>query len=436
MGVMATPKIVLFYVFTPLADPEAVKLWQHTLAESLGLKGRVIVSKDGINATVGGDVFDVKQYVRATKSYAPFKKADIKWSNGQGDDFPRLSVKVRPELVTFGTPDEIKVTDDGVQGGGEHLKPGALHKLLDERGDDVVFFDGRNAMEAQIGKFRDAIVPDTNTTRDFIAEIESGKYDDLKNKPVVTYCTGGIRCEVLSVLMKNRGFEEVYQLDGGIVRYGETFGSSGYWDGSLYVFDKRMHVEFGENVESIGHCVSCEAKTPEFVNCANLACRKQYLRCASARTGGSSPTAPTASSRTPPPKQTTALRCTPPPRRSRADRVQRSRLFAAASISVHRKSKPAAVSVSGMTHRLLRTSSDSCRRTAMPISSSHRGAGTPTGMRTARRRAVMSRALSVTPGLEILIGPVRPLWVSMKRIARITSSKCTQLKRRRPCVAG
>ena len=79
--------------------------------------------------------------------------------------------------------------------------------------------------------------------------------------------------------MKNRGFEEVYQLDGGIVRYGETFGNSGYWDGSLYVFDKRMHVEFGDNVESIGHCVSCEKKTPEFVNCANLDCRKQYLRC-------------------------------------------------------------------------------------------------------------------------------------------------------------
>ena len=227
---MATPKIVLFYVFTPLPDPEAVKLWQHTLAESLGLKGRVIVSKDGINATVGGDIFDVKQYVRATKSYAPFKGADIKWSNGEGDDFPRLSVKVRDELVTFGTPDEITVTEDGVQGGGQHLKPGALHKLLDERGEEVVFFDGRNAMEAQIGKFRDAIVPDTDTTRDFIAEIESGKYDDLKDKPVVTYCTGGIRCEVLSVLMKNRGFEEVYQLDGGIVRYGETFGNSGYWD--------------------------------------------------------------------------------------------------------------------------------------------------------------------------------------------------------------
>ncbi len=285
---MATPKIVLFYVFTPLPDPEAIRLWQHTLAESLGLTGRVIVSKDGINATLGGDIREVKAYVRATKSYAPFRGADIKWSNGQGDDFPRLSVKVRPELVTFGTDDEITVTADGVQGGGVHLKPGALHKLMDER-DDVVFFDGRNAMEAQIGKFRDAIVPDTDTTRDFIAEIESGKYDDLKDKPVVTYCTGGIRCEVLSVLMKNRGFSEVYQLDGGIVRYGETFGNTGYWDGSLYVFDKRMHVEFGEGAESIGHCISCGTATPEFVNCANLECRKQYLRCAECTAAGRQP---------------------------------------------------------------------------------------------------------------------------------------------------
>lgn len=289
MGAMATPKIVLFYVFTPLPDPEAVRLWQHTLAESLGLKGRVIISEHGINATLGGDIGEVKAYVRATKSYEPFRGADIKWSNGQGDDFPRLSVKVRPELVTFGTDDEITVTADGVQGGGTHLKPGALHKLMDERGDEVVFFDGRNAMEAQIGKFRDAIVPDTETTRDFIAEIESGKYDDLKDRPVVTYCTGGIRCEVLSVLMRNRGFNEVYQLDGGIVRYGETFGNSGYWDGSLYVFDNRMHVEFGAGAESIGRCVACGESTPEFVNCADPACRKQYLRCAECTAAGRQP---------------------------------------------------------------------------------------------------------------------------------------------------
>ena len=287
---MSVQKIVLFYVFTPLADPEAVRLWQHALAEGYGLKGRVIISKDGINATLGGDIDDVKKYVRITKSYEPFKKADIKWSTGQGDDFPRLSVKVRPELVTFTTPDEIKVDADGVIGGGEHLKLGALHQLIEERGDDVVFFDGRNAMEAEIGRFRGAIVPDVETTRDFIDEIESGKYDEYKTRPVVTYCTGGIRCEVLSVLMKNRGFNEVYQLDGGIVRYGETYGNSGLWDGSLYVFDKRMHMEFGSGAESLGSCLECGKRTPKFVNCANENCRQQFLRCEDCTSAGLHPT--------------------------------------------------------------------------------------------------------------------------------------------------
>ena len=283
---MSIAKIVLFYVFTPLSDPEAVRLWQHTLAERHGLTGRVIVSSQGINATLGGDVADLKQHVKVTKSYAPFREADFKWSTGTGNDFPRLSVKVRDELVTFNAPDDIVVTEEGVQGGGEHLDPGALHELVDSRGDDVVFFDGRNAMEAEIGRFRDAVVPQTDTTRDFLAELDSGKFDHLKDKAVVTYCTGGIRCEVLSVLMRNRGFHEVYQLDGGIVRYGETFGDAGLWDGSLYVFDNRMHMEFEEGVESLGACVECGVSTPLFVNCANEVCRAQFLRCEACTVAG------------------------------------------------------------------------------------------------------------------------------------------------------
>lgn len=276
---MAIHKVVLFYVFTPLSDPEAIRLWQTALASKHGLKGRVIISRDGINATLGGEINELKQYVKNTRSYAPFRKADIKWSAGQGNEFPRLSVKVRDELVTFTVPEEVKVGESGVIGGGQHLSPEDLHTLMDERGQEVVFFDGRNAMEAEIGKFRGAIVPDTATTRDFLAELESGKYDDLKNRPVVTYCTGGIRCEVLTVLMKNRGFTDVYQLDGGIVRYGEKFGSKGYWDGSLYVFDSRMHMEFDEGSTSLGKCVSCGAATPIFVNCDIPSCRTQYLRC-------------------------------------------------------------------------------------------------------------------------------------------------------------
>ncbi|WP_146340433.1 rhodanese-related sulfurtransferase [Nesterenkonia sp. NBAIMH1] len=279
---MSQSRIVLYYHFTPLADPEGVKLWQRTLCQKLGLRGRIIISEHGINGTVGGDMAAVKQYVRETRGYTPFKDVAFKWSEGGAEDFPRLSVKVRPELVAFGVPDEVAVDEHGVVGGGEHLKPTQVHELVEAKkrdGVDVTFLDGRNAMEAQIGKFKDAVVPDTETTRDFIAELDSGKYDHLKDQPIVTYCTGGIRCEVLSALMRNRGFEEVYQIDGGIVRYGETFGDDGYWEGELYVFDGRMNTRFSENARTIGECANCRAETSTFYNCMDRGCSTLQLYC-------------------------------------------------------------------------------------------------------------------------------------------------------------
>ncbi|GGC66175.1 UPF0176 protein Cgl2992/cg3319 [Hoyosella rhizosphaerae] len=279
-GIIAVsiPKIVLFYLFTPLPDPEAIRLWQHSVCEANNLTGRIIISPHGINGTVGGDIDDVKRYIRATRSYEPFRTIDIKWSDGTGNDFPRLSVKVRPEIVTFGAPDEIKVDSTGIIGGGTRLKPEELHDLVSTR-DDVTFFDGRNALEAKVGKFRDAIVPDVETTRDFISEIESGKYDHLKDKPVVTYCTGGIRCEVLSVLMRNRGFSEVYQLHGGIVRYGETFRDEGLWEGALYVFDGRLTTTFSNKAKVISTCELCDAPTRRLENYPDPEGRNLTLIC-------------------------------------------------------------------------------------------------------------------------------------------------------------
>jgi UPF0176 protein len=272
-------KILLYYKFTPLKDPEAVRLWQKSLCENLDLKGRILLSEHGINGTVGGEMDDLKAYVKATKQYPGFNDVVFKWSDGSRDHFPRLSVKVRPEIVTFGAASELKVDENGVVGGGKHLKPKEVHKLVEERGDEVVFFDGRNAHEATIGKFKNAVVPETNTTRDFIKELESGKYDGLKDKPVVTYCTGGIRCEVLSALMKNRGFQDVYQIDGGIVKYGETFGDDGLWEGSLRVFDDRMTVNFSDHTKTIGDCVHCAGKTSNFENCALAECNDLVLIC-------------------------------------------------------------------------------------------------------------------------------------------------------------
>lgn len=276
---LAESRILLYYCFTPITDPTALMLWQRSLCETLELTGRILISKHGINGTVGGSLASCKEYVRATRSYPKFKKMAFKWSEGSAEDFPKLSVKVRDEIVAFGAPEELTVTEDGVVGGGVHLKPAQVNKLVEERGDDVVFFDGRNAMEAQIGRFKNAVIPDVSTTHDFIRELESGKYDDLKSKPVVTYCTGGIRCEILSSLMKNRGFQEVYQIDGGIVRYGEQFGDSGLWEGSLYVFDRRMHMEFTPDAKQLGHCHHCQAPTNLFHNCVNPQCRKQTLLC-------------------------------------------------------------------------------------------------------------------------------------------------------------
>ncbi|KRO54005.1 MAG: hypothetical protein ABR78_05680 [Acidimicrobiia bacterium BACL6 MAG-120910-bin40] len=276
---MEPTKIVLFYKFTPLADPEAIRLWQRALCERLDLNGRIIISKDGINGTVGGSLASIKKYVRVTKEFPAFKTIDFKWSDGIGDDFPRIEIRVRDEIVTFGVPDEIKVDETGVIGGGVHLKPAEVNQLVAERGDDVIFFDGRSAYEARIGRFKNAVIPDVETTPDFVAEIESGKYDHLKDKSVITYCTGGIRCEVLSVIMKNRGFKDVYQIEGGIVRYGEEFRDKGLWEGSLYVFDRRLKIEFSDDAKVLGTCNLCLAPTAQFHNCSNLACHKLTLVC-------------------------------------------------------------------------------------------------------------------------------------------------------------
>jgi UPF0176 protein len=272
-------KIILYYKFTPIPDPETMRLWQRALCEKLNLTGRILISKHGINGTLGGDIESLKTYIKETKQFAGFKGTTFKWSDGTRAHFPKLSVRVRDEIVTFGAADELRVDERGVVGGGKHLKPEEVHKLVQERGDDVVFFDGRNAYEAAVGKFKNAVVPGIRHTRDFAKELEDPKYNDIKDKPVVTYCTGGIRCEVLSSLMKNRGFKEVYQIDGGIVKYGEKYGDDGLWEGSLYVFDDRMGMKFSDHAKNIGVCVHCGGKTSNYENCANKACNELIIVC-------------------------------------------------------------------------------------------------------------------------------------------------------------
>ena len=238
------------------------------------------MTRHGLNGTVGGDVDDLKAYIKETKQYLAFKNIAWKWSDGAREDFPKLSVKHRRELVGFkNSDDEFDINMDGVIDGGDHLKPEQVNEMIEKYGDDVVFFDGRNEHEALVGKFKNAVVPNTQTSRDFIAELESDKYDSIKDKKVITYCTGGIRCEVISAMMKKRGFKEVYQIDGGIVRYGEKYGDDGLWEGALRVFDGRKVMNFTEKAKTIGECAHCQGKTSNFENCAKVSCNKLVLIC-------------------------------------------------------------------------------------------------------------------------------------------------------------
>ena len=271
-------KIILYYKFTPIQDPEMTKRWQKELCMRLGLKGRILISPHGINGTLGGEMQDLKSYCRAMNDTDDFKGIDYKWSDGTGEDFPKLKVKVKPEIVAFNASDEILVGKNGIENGGKHLKPEDLHKLVEEKGEDVIFYDGRNMYEAQIGKFKNTIVPKTETSRDFIKDIEEGEISKYKDKPIVSYCTGGIRCEILSAMMLNRGYKEVYQMDGGIVRYGEKYGDEGLWEGKLFVFDDRMQMGFSDKSKDIAECEKCGRNTSHLVNSTNVR-RKLHVVC-------------------------------------------------------------------------------------------------------------------------------------------------------------
>lgn len=262
-------KILLYYKFVPIMDPQMTMRWQRELCLRLNLRGRIIVSEHGINGTVGGDLEDVKAYVRAMNLTPEFKGIEYKWSDGGRADFPRLNVKVRKELVTLEPEEAFDVFDKGTP-----LRPEAWHEYL-EKHPDAIVFDARNNYESAVGQFKNAITPDIKTFKDVKAELAKLP----KDKPVLTYCTGDIRCEYLSAYMKHKGFQDVYHLDGGIVKYGQTFGDDGFWQGKCYVFDRRKSVAFSDASKDIGNCANCGTTTSHQENCADESCNLQFVVC-------------------------------------------------------------------------------------------------------------------------------------------------------------
>lgn len=265
--------IILFYKYVNVDDPNKLRDEQRALCEELGLKGRVIVAKEGINSTLEGVTENIESYLREYLSDSRFSDTHIKKSQGTGDSFPRLSVKVRGEIVSLHLENDINPN----QVTGKHLKPEELKQWF-ESGKDFVIVDMRNDYEFKVGRFQNSIMPNLQNFRD-VPKVVS-QLEDLRDKEVLTVCTGGVRCEKASGFLVREGFKNVYQLDGGIVSYMEKYPAEEF-EGSLYVFDKRILMDFDPKNKHkvIGKCDKCGASSERYVNCRNPRCNKHFICC-------------------------------------------------------------------------------------------------------------------------------------------------------------
>ncbi len=268
-------QILLFYKYTNIEDPEQLMHEQRELCNWLGLKGRIIVATEGINATVEGEKDKTEEYVEKLLSDPRFADTHIKRSKGDGDSFPKLSVKVRPELVSAHL-DEQDIDPNVMT--GKHITPEELHGWF-ENDEEFYIIDMRNDYEFKVGHFKNSILPSLTNFRDLpeiIPEIEH-----LKDKKVLTVCTGGVRCEKASGYLVSRGFKNVHQLYGGIVSYMEAYPNQNYL-GKLYVFDKRIIMGFNTDSPEhvvIGKCDKCGAESEAYTNCAYDFCHKHMIAC-------------------------------------------------------------------------------------------------------------------------------------------------------------
>lgn len=270
-------QVLLYYKYVEIPDPDAVREELRALCRSLDLKGRIIVAREGINGTVEGTVQNTEKYIEAMEQSVYFKGISYKKSPGTGVSFPKLSVKSRPEIVTTGisglNPNNVT---------GTYIDSETLHDWYEE-GREFYVVDMRNDYEYASGYFENFIPSGLKNFFDLKDTLP--RLAHLKNKTVVTVCTGGIRCEKASGFLVENGFSDVYQLKDGIHTYMERFPNE-HFKGKLYVFDKRLTI--GVNTDSpkheiVGRCYHCASPADSYVNCEYNFCHYHYICCPECR---------------------------------------------------------------------------------------------------------------------------------------------------------
>lgn len=257
--------VLLYYCYSRIEDPELFRETHHIRCLELNLRGRIIIAHEGLNGSVSGLKADCERYMKEVKADARFSDIDFKVEEVAVPAFTKLHVRVKPEIVHASLPyiDPRKRT-------GGYVEPEEFQKILKEQPEDTVILDVRSNYEHHVGKFKNAITLDMENFREFPEKVK--ELETLKGKKVITYCTGGIKCEKASAYLLEQGFTDVYQLHGGIINYGiEANGED--FEGKCYVFDNRITTDLNKvNPTVISTCYVTGQPSDRMVNCANPHC--------------------------------------------------------------------------------------------------------------------------------------------------------------------
>lgn len=264
--------ILLFYKYVHIDNPVGFMRWQKKLCGDLGLTGRIIIAEQGINGTLEGTAEHTQVYKNIMLGHPLFGDVDFKESTGTEASFPRMRIVVRDEIVNTGLAQNQGLLENT----GTHLTPSQAHELISSNPENLVIFDTRNQCESAIGAFKNALKADIDTFRD-LPDYINDNLERFKDKQVLMYCTGGVRCERASAYLTECGVaEKVYQIEGGIHRYVESY-PDGYFRGKNYVFDGRIAVKVTDEI--LGQCALCQKSCDDYNNCLNAKCNKHFICC-------------------------------------------------------------------------------------------------------------------------------------------------------------
>ena len=263
--------VLLYYHYTRIPNPESFREKHHLFCLDLNLKGRIIVAPEGLNGTVSGNEEDCIKYMQHLEADPLFEGIEFKIDQSDVHAFQKMHVRVKDEIVNSSLQHI-----DPRQKTGEHLEPAQFKQMKDD--DDVVVLDVRSNYEHSLGKFDNAVTLDIDNFRDFPEQVDELK-EKYWDKKILTYCTGGIKCEKASAFLLEQGFENVYQLHGGIIKYGMEVGGEDF-EGKCYVFDNRIAVDVNTvNPKVISRCYVCDEPSDRMVNCANPVCNRHVPIC-------------------------------------------------------------------------------------------------------------------------------------------------------------